>query len=53
MSRGEIALSLCVSQNTVKSHLKNIYSKLGVHTRSEAYKASVQEQRAAFDDGAS
>lgn len=50
MSRGEIALSLCVSQNTVKSHLKNIYSKLGVHTRSEAYKASVQEQRATFDD---
>ena len=50
MSRGEIALSLCVSQNTVKSHLKNIYSKLGVHTRSEAYKASVQEQRIAFDD---
>lgn len=53
MSRGEIALSLCVSQNTVKSHLKNIYSKLGVHTRSEAYKASVQEQRTAFDDEAS
>lgn len=53
MSRGEIALSLCVSQNTVKSHLKNIYSKLGVHTRSEAYKASVQEQRIAFDDEAS
>lgn len=49
MSRGEIALSLCVSQNTVKSHLKNIYSKLGVHTRSEAYKASVQEQRANFE----
>ena len=40
MSRGEIAASLGISQNTVKSHLKNIYSKLGVHTRSEAYRAS-------------
>ena len=40
MSRAEIALSLSVSQNTVKSHLKNIYSKMGVHTRSEAYRAS-------------
>lgn len=40
MTRTEIALSLNVSQNTVKTHLKNIYSKLGVHTRSEAYKAS-------------
>ena len=40
MTRTEIALSLSVSQNTVKTHLKNIYSKLGVHTRSEAYRAS-------------
>lgn len=40
MTRAEIALSLSVSQNTVKTHLKNIYSKLGVHTRSEAYRAS-------------
>ncbi len=40
MSRGEIAVSFGISQNTVKSHLKNIYSKLGVRTRSEAYKAS-------------
>lgn len=40
MTRAEIALSFNVSQNTVKTHLKNIYSKLGVHTRSEAYRAS-------------
>ena len=32
----EIALALCVSVNTVKTHLKNIYGKLGVHSRSEA-----------------
>lgn len=43
MSRGEIAVSFGISQNTVKSHLKNIYSKLGVRTRSEAYKASERE----------
>ncbi len=40
MSRKELTESLGVSQNTVKTHLKNIYSKLGVHTRSEAYRVS-------------
>lgn len=40
MSRRELAESFGVSQNTVKTHLKNIYSKLGVGTRSEAYRAS-------------
>ena len=44
MSRRELAESFGVSQNTVKTHLKNIYSKLGVHTRSEAYRASQGEQ---------
>ena len=40
MSRAEIADAMSVSQNTVKSHLKNVYAKLGVHSRAEAYKAS-------------
>lgn len=39
LSRREVAESFTISENTVKSHLKNIYSKLGVHTRAEAYKA--------------
>ena len=40
MSRLEIAQSLNIADNTVKSHLKKIYSKLGVHSRAEAYKVS-------------
>ena len=35
LSRNEIAQAQSVSQNTVKTHLKNIYAKLGVHSRSE------------------
>ncbi|MBE9508488.1 MAG: hypothetical protein IMY86_10605, partial [Chloroflexi bacterium] len=32
----EIAQTLCVSVNTVKTHLKSIYGKLGVHSQREA-----------------
>jgi LuxR family maltose regulon positive regulatory protein len=32
----EIAQTLVISVNTVKTHLKNVYGKLGVHTRQEA-----------------
>jgi LuxR family maltose regulon positive regulatory protein len=36
LSMGEIARALYVSRNTVKSHVRNIYGKLGVRTRREA-----------------
>ena len=36
MSRQEISDSLCISVNTAKKHLANIYSKLGARTREEA-----------------
>ena len=32
----EIANELCVSPNTVRTHLRHIYSKLDVHTRADA-----------------
>lgn len=38
----DIAGSLCLSPDTVKSHLKNIYQKLGVHNRSQAARAAIQ-----------
>ena len=38
LSRQEIAESLCISVNTAKKHLANIYAKLGVSTREEAIK---------------
>ncbi len=37
MTRFEIADILVLSQNTVKSHLKNIYAKLGAHSREEVF----------------
>lgn len=36
MSRQEMAEVLCISVNTAKKHLANIYSKLGAGTREEA-----------------
>jgi len=36
LSTPEIAARLVVSANTVRTHIKNIYSKLGVHGRSGA-----------------
>ena len=36
MSVREIAQRLCLSTNTVNTHVRRIYSKLGAHTREEA-----------------
>jgi DNA-binding CsgD family transcriptional regulator len=36
LSAPEIARELCVSTNTVKTHLRHLYTKLGVHRRQEA-----------------
>lgn len=38
MSYKEIAKELGVSVNTVKTHVQNVYSKLGVHSRSQVIK---------------
>jgi DNA-binding NarL/FixJ family response regulator len=36
MSRGQIAADLNITSETVKSHVKNIYRKLKVHSRADA-----------------
>jgi LuxR family maltose regulon positive regulatory protein len=36
LTNQEIAANLCVSQNTIKTHVKNIHSKLGTRNRTEA-----------------
>jgi LuxR family transcriptional regulator, maltose regulon positive regulatory protein len=35
MSSRDIAVELCVSSNTVRTHLRHLYQKLGAHSRRE------------------
>lgn len=42
VSNKEIARTLCVSENTVKFHLKNVYSKFSVSSRLQAINAAYQ-----------
>jgi LuxR family maltose regulon positive regulatory protein len=38
LSRQEIASQLYISPNTVKTHMRRLYTKLGTHRRDEAVK---------------
>ena len=40
LSGPEIAAELSVSTTTVKTHLRNLYAKLGAHTRAEAVESA-------------
>lgn len=42
-SNKEVAATLSISQNTVKVHLRNIFTKLGVASRTEATTAALQQ----------
>jgi len=43
-SNREIADTICLSPDTVKTHLKNVYQKLGVRNRSQAATVAIQEK---------
>jgi DNA-binding CsgD family transcriptional regulator len=43
MKTRQIAGGLCVSTQTVRTHFKNIYQKIGVHSRTEAVVYALQQ----------
>ena len=43
MKTVDIAEQLCVSTQTVRSHFKNIYQKIGAHSRTEAVVVALQQ----------
>jgi DNA-binding NarL/FixJ family response regulator len=42
MNTSQIAERLCVSTQTVRSHFKNIYPKIGAHSRADAVVFALQ-----------
>jgi two-component system NarL family response regulator len=42
MANKQIAYSLSIAEHTVKNHVKNILSKLGVQDRTQAATAAIQ-----------
>ena len=50
MSNKDIALELCITENTVATHLVNIFRKLGVESRVEAALFAVKEGLVKIDD---
>jgi ATP/maltotriose-dependent transcriptional regulator MalT len=44
-SNKEVARALFISESTTKVHVRHIYEKLGVHTRAELVRKSVEELR--------
>ncbi len=50
MSNNELAEALCISQRTVKGHMSDIFSKLGVNSRTEAITSCLRSGILTLDD---